>query len=119
MYVYFPITENRLRSLVRNYGTPEEATDSDDGAHDDIRAASVDGGARRWCPRQPLARLDRRGHQRPATRRLLRSVADYVAGKDFNPALSLEPHQVKALFAPAPETDGSGTSDTIRQLLNQ
>lgn len=25
MYVYFSMTENRLRSLVRNYGTPEEA----------------------------------------------------------------------------------------------
>lgn len=56
MYVYFPMTENRLRSLVRNYGTPEEATDSDDGAHDDIRAASVDGGARRSILRCRLNR---------------------------------------------------------------
>ncbi len=62
---------------------------------------------------------DKNIDQRPATRRLLRSVSDYVSGQAFNPAFSLEPHQVKALFAPAAETDGSGTSDAIRQLLNQ
>ncbi len=63
----------------------------------------------------PVKNIDKR----PATRRLLRSVADYVSGSDFNPAVSLEPHQVKALFTPPTVTDSNGTSDAVRQLLNQ
>lgn len=56
---------------------------------------------------------------RPATRRLLRSVADYVESKDFAPTVSLEPHQVKALFTPVRQSSDSGASDAVRQLLNQ
>lgn len=63
----------------------------------------------------PVKEIDKR----PASRRLLRSVAEYVASENFNPALSIEPHQVKALFAPATKTGGNATSNAVRRLLNQ
>ncbi len=56
---------------------------------------------------------------RPASRRLLRSVADYVNGGSFRPSVTLEPWQIKAIFNP--ETTGGGTdsSAAVKQLLNK
>lgn len=56
---------------------------------------------------------------RPATRRLFRSVMDYVGSESFDPAATLEPYQVKAIFTPATEAADGSASEAIRQLLNQ
>lgn len=57
--------------------------------------------------------------KRPASRRLLRSVADYVSGDNFSPAATIEPWQVKAIFTPTTNESGTVTSDAVKQLLNQ
>ena len=57
---------------------------------------------------------------RPASRQLLRSVADYVASDRFAPAASVQMHQLDAVFTPAPDRNPSQeSSSAVRQLLNQ
>ncbi len=57
--------------------------------------------------------------ERPATARLLRSVADYVSGDSFKPETVLAPHQVKAIFAGGEEGGDGSMSEAARQLLNR
>ncbi|MBO4945344.1 MAG: beta-galactosidase [Muribaculaceae bacterium] len=57
--------------------------------------------------------------KRPASRRLLRSVSDYVAGDSFNPSVTLEPWQVEGIFTPVQTEKGEAASDAVKQLLNQ
>ena len=57
---------------------------------------------------------------RPASRRLLNSVSDYVNGDNFNPKATLEPWQIKSIFAPsANKKHTKDTSEAVNQLLNQ
>lgn len=56
--------------------------------------------------------------KRPATRQLLRSVADYVSGESFRPTVALEPWQIREIFSPKAKSCANGASDAVRQLLN-
>ena len=56
---------------------------------------------------------------RPASRRLLRSVADYVNGDSFRPLVTLEPWQIKAIFNPETTSGGTDSSAAVKQLLNK
>jgi len=57
---------------------------------------------------------------RPASRQLLRSVADYVRSDSFAPAVDVPVHQLDAVFTPSAELSPSDASSAAaRQLLNQ
>lgn len=60
--------------------------------------------------------------QRPATRQLLHAVRNYVADDiRFNPACTLQPYELDALFetVPAAGISQKGESAAVKQLLNQ
>lgn len=57
--------------------------------------------------------------KRPATRQLLQSVSHYVASDKFAPKVALQPFELDALFTAAPAATEGGTSEAVKQLLNQ
>lgn len=57
---------------------------------------------------------------RPASRRLLNSIAGYVGSRDFNPQTEVPLYQLDAIFdARKINTDTEKSSEAVKQLLNQ
>lgn len=58
--------------------------------------------------------------KRPASRRLINSVKDYVTSDRFNPQIEVPVYQLDAVFDPSRlDAPVNKTSDAINQLLNQ
>lgn len=58
--------------------------------------------------------------QRPASRRLVASVSEYVRSGEFNPEVTVPLYMLDAVFTPEKRSgEQSGGSEAIEQLLNR
>lgn len=64
--------------------------------------------------------IEKDAASRPAMRQLLYSVQKYVASEAFNPAVSIQPYQLDALFDNTVQSEKNASDNAaVKQLLNQ
>ena len=66
--------------------------------------------------------VDKNMEKRPASRQLLRSIANYVGGQEFAPGTKVSLPELDMIFGDssvAPKAVDQGNDEAIKQLLNQ